>query len=206
MNDQIEQEKLSILTSFLQNAPFDGWNNDNLFKTSFSLGYEKGYVYLLFPNKIKDLTIYFNDIMHKQMTDLFYDSKYRELGISEKIASLIEIKLSLYQPIKESIQSLFQYNLLPINICAAQKSLWETCNLIWYLAGDQSTDFNYYSKRALLAYVYSSSFLYYLSDDSEDFIETRKFIRKKIYSVLKLGKWKASGTKFFNHLFRSTKF
>ena len=31
---------------------------------------------------------------------------------------------------------------------------WKTADTIWRLAGDESTDFNYYSKRLLLSWVY----------------------------------------------------
>ena len=95
---------------------------------------------------------------------------------------------------------LLQHNLLPQNLYKSQQLLWQTCDQIWYLAGDRSTDYNYYTKRSLLGYVYTSSVLYWLSDESADYLETKKFIRLKIQEVLKLGKWKSSVFRFFKKL------
>ena len=200
INDLIEQERLAILKQFLKNAVFERWSNNNLYKSAQNLGFERSYVSLLFPNKIKDLTLYFNHLLNAQMTETFLSNPELK-GVSETIASLIEIKFNLYHPHREAIRCLLQYNLLPQNLCAAQKSLWRTCDQIWYLAGDKSTDYNYYSKRTLLAYVYSSSLLYWLSDESENYLDTKSFIRRKIKSVLKLGKWKAKGLNFIKNLF-----
>jgi ubiquinone biosynthesis protein COQ9 len=201
INDTIKQEKSLILIEFLKNTPFEGWSERNLANACATNGFDPNYAKLLFPSGLKDLNSYFNDSLNDQMTEIFLKEKL-ELKISEKIAHLLEIRFSLYQPIKESIRCLFQYNLMPQHFLEAQNSVWKTCDQIWYLAGDKSTDFNYYSKRALLETVYSSSLLYYLSDESENFIDTKAFIRRRIQSVLKIGKWKAIGKNFFNNLFK----
>ena len=201
INDTIKQEKSLILIEFLKNAPFEGWSERNLANASVANGFDPNYAKLLFPGGLKDLNSYFNDNLNNQMTEIFLKEKL-ELKISEKIAHLLEIRFSLYQPIKESIRCLFQYYLMPQHILEAQSSAWKACDQIWYLAGDKSTDFNYYSKRALLETVYSSSLLYYLSDESKNFTDTKAFIRRRIQAVLKIGKWKAIGKNFFSNLFK----
>jgi ubiquinone biosynthesis protein COQ9 len=198
LNDSIEQEKLLILTKFLKEAPFDRWSESNLKKSARTCGFDDGYVALLFPNNIDDLTEYFNQLMNKQMIENFTTKPSSK--ISEKIAQLIELKLALYLPHREAIRSLLQYNLMPQNLCKAQKSLWETCDQIWHLAGDQSTDHNYYTKRALLAGVYSSSLLYWLADESANQYNTKAFIKRKIQDVGKFSKWKSSLLSFFKNL------
>ena len=202
INDVIAKEKSLILIEFLKNAPFEGWSNKNLETSTIACGFDAHYELLLFPNRLKDLNLYFNQTINNKMTKIFLKEKLK-LGTTGKIAYLIALKFSLYQPIKESIRCLFQYNLLPQNILEAKKALWQTCDQIWYLAGDRSTDFNYYSKRSLLSFVYSSSFIYYLSDESEGFADTKIFIDKKLQSVLKIRKLKARGINFFNNLFKT---
>lgn len=204
INDQIEKEKQEILKTFLKNAPFESWSLTNLVNSNKACGFPPEYYKLLFPNDIKTFTTYFNKTINDNLIKIFNEKKENHtLKISEKIALLIEMKFSLYQQSKESIRCLFQYNLMPQNILCAQKSLWQTCDQIWLLAGDNSTDFNYYTKRSLLSFVYSSSLLYYLSDESENFSDTKIFIRKKIASALKIGKWKASGANFIKKLFKA---
>ena len=66
------------------------------------------------------------------------------------------------------------------------KTLAGTVSDMWYAAGDQATDFNYYSKRFLLAGVYTSTLLFWLKDDSADFTETRSFLYRRIDNVMKI--------------------
>lgn len=47
---------------------------------------------------------------------------------------------------------------------------------------------NWYSKRALLAGVYTTTELYMTQDDSEDFVETWRFLDRRLNDVAALGK------------------
>ena len=62
---------------------------------------------------------------------------------------------------------------------------------MWRLAGDTATDFNHYSKRAILVGVYGSTILVFLDDESEDLAETRAFLDRRIGDVMRFEKAKA---------------
>ena len=49
--------------------------------------------------------------------------------------------------------------------------------LVWWCCGDESVDFNFYTKRASLAAVYGATMMYWMSDDSEENSETLSFYR-----------------------------
>ena len=185
-------EKQLILKNFLKNAAFDGWNETCLKLATQKAGFEEGYQHLLFPNGIKDLTKLFHQNLNQEMKNQFLDCTLNKAH--EKIIYLLELKIKLYQPHKEAVRALMKYNLNPLNILTAKLMLWDSCNIMWYLAGDRATDYNYYSKRILLASIYSSSILYWLNDDSEDYQQTKAFIRNRINNILSLGKVKKSIT------------
>jgi ubiquinone biosynthesis protein COQ9 len=63
---------------------------------------------------------------------------------------------------------------------------------MWRIAGDRATDFNHYSKRAILMGVYGSTSLVYLDDTSEDLADTRAFLNRRIDDVMQFEKLKAS--------------
>ena len=67
-----------------------------------------------------------------------------------------------------------------------------TVDTIWRACGDTSTDFNFYSKRIILAGVFSTTLLYWLSDESEDYADTWRFLDRRIKDVMKIEKTKAS--------------
>jgi ubiquinone biosynthesis protein COQ9 len=69
--------------------------------------------------------------------------------------------------------------------------LYKTVDAMWYAAGDTSTDFNFYTKRATLAGVYSSTLLYWLNDRSEGDDATWAFLDRRIDDVLKIEELKS---------------
>lgn len=75
---------------------------------------------------------------------------------------------------------------LPGHAPAAAAALWRTVDLMWRAAGDTATDFNYYSKRGLLAGVYGSTLLYWLDDNSEGRCETWDFLDRRIADVMRV--------------------
>ena len=78
--------------------------------------------------------------------------------------------------------------MLPWNAGLNIKILSQTVDKIWHLAGDNSHDYNWYTKRTLLAGVYSSTLLVWLNDNSENLETTRDFLARRIENVLTIGK------------------
>ena len=62
----------------------------------------------------------------------------------------------------------------------ALKSLYRTVDAVWYGIGDTSTDWNFYSKRAILAGVYGATLLYWLDDRSEGQARTWDFLARRL--------------------------
>ena len=59
---------------------------------------------------------------------------------------------------------------------------------IWHAAGDRSADFSWYTKRAILAAVYSATVLYWLRDTSEDDAATLAFLDRRLAGVGRIGR------------------
>lgn len=59
---------------------------------------------------------------------------------------------------------------------------------IWRAAGDTSTDSNWYTKRALLAGVYTTTELYMLTDGSPGFADTWESLQRRVDDVVAAGK------------------
>ena len=75
---------------------------------------------------------------------------------------------------------------MPLNAALGLKLLYRTVDAMWYAAGDTSTDFNFYTKRATLAGVYSSTLLYWLNDRSPGSEATWSFLDRRIDDVMKI--------------------
>ena len=87
--------------------------------------------------------------------------------------------------------------MLPNSILGSNKILFKIADEIWFLSGDRSTDYNYYTKRIILMKVYAITFSFFVFDDSKDLEQTKKFLDKEIDVVLKFGNFKNKLTSSF---------
>ncbi|MEE1556043.1 MAG: COQ9 family protein, partial [Alphaproteobacteria bacterium] len=108
--------------------------------------------------------------------------------VRERISGIVRLRLENLEPHKESIRRALTLQLLPGRAPSAMRGLYHTVDAIWRAAGDSSTDFNFYSKRALLAAVYGSALLHWVDDASDDCAETWEFLERRIAHTLRIGK------------------
>ena len=71
------------------------------------------------------------------------------------------------------------------------KTLFDISDEIWFLVGDKSLDFNFYSKRLILMNIYLNSFLYLISQKKRSLKNLEIFVEKQIKAVLTFGKLKS---------------
>jgi ubiquinone biosynthesis protein COQ9 len=109
------------------------------------------------------------------------------MKIRSRIHSLVMLRISLLQHEKNISRKLLATLSTPAYFSFSAKRVWKTADIIWRLAGDSATDFNHYSKRALLSGVYSSTLLYWLQDESEKYCKTVTFLERRIAEVISFG-------------------
>ena len=61
--------------------------------------------------------------------------------------------------------------------------IYKTVDYIWKLIGDKSTDYNFYTKRAILASIYSFATVVWISDKSNNLDKTFNFLEKSIMNM-----------------------
>ena len=178
-----------MLAEVLRLVPFEGWSAGILEQASENLCVPAAMGRLLFPHGNSALIELLMSNIDKLMFIEYAKQEVKGLKIHEKILLCLELRFKILQNYKMAIRNALSFMTLPWNIGWASKSVWNTVDSIWYEAGnDQSVDFNYYTKRSLLAAVYSSSVLYWINDDSEGYTETIKFMERRIMNVLQIGK------------------
>lgn len=75
----------------------------------------------------------------------------------------------------------------PSYLPTSLKELAMLSDEIWFLSGDTSVDQSWYTKRASLSMIYSSSELFMTNDRSPDFLDTRKFLHRRLDEVQSVG-------------------
>ena len=120
------------------------------------------------------------------MTAAFEAADTSDLRMHEKIMLAVEIRLNALGPHREAVRRGLTCLALPTQAALGARLLYRTVDDIWYVAGDRSADFSFYTKRGLLAGVVASTTLYWLDDSSEDFADTHAFLERRIDDVMRL--------------------
>ena len=165
-----------------------GWNNELLKKISKSSKYNYEDIQLLFLNGYKDLLQLYLDEINIKMTLKSKSINFLRLKVHERIRELIILRLKILSKEKNLISRTFNHLLLPQNYKLSIKNLYKTVDQIWFLAGDNSTDFNFYSKRIILGSIYLSTIKHFIKNDNLN--ETINLLDKKLKAVSNIPKFK----------------
>ena len=189
-----------LLQAALEHVPFDGWTASTLRQAATDLKIDHGLARLAFPEAPGDMIDALAAHCDAEMATAASLLELDKMKVRDKITTLIRLRLEVEAPHREAARRALTWLMLPQNQPLAVKLLNRTVDLMWNLAGDSSRDFNYYTKRLTLAGVYSSCFVYWLGDESDDQADTRAFIDRRIEDVMKIEKSKAELRKWTEHM------
>lgn len=172
-------------------AAFDGWTRTALAAGARRLELQQGEADRLFPGgPIQVLTHLSQRADFRTVEDMEKEG-VGALKIRDRIRGAVRIRLERHAGEREAVRRALALLSLPFNAGIALKLLYKTVDAMWYAAGDTSTDFNFYTKRATLAGVYSSTLLYWLNDRSTGAEATWAFLDRRIDDVMKIEKLKS---------------
>lgn len=184
-----DRKKHKILQSMLPEVPFDGWTEAAYARALKTAGMSRGEADLLLPQGVRDVVELFGSMADDAMTARVRDEPgFSRLRVRDQITLAVRARLEVLSPYRESVRRMLFWYALPQHLPLGFKRLYKTVDLIWRLAGDTSTDFNFYTKRTLLAGVLKTTTLFWLDDESEDCEASWAFLDRRIAEVLKLGK------------------
>ena len=188
MDYDLNERRDIIVETSLKHVAFDGWSNRALIQGDIEAGFLDNMVLRVFPNGMSEAIDHFADWSDRRMVKALESQNLDTMKIRERIHACVKTRIQNNAPHKEAVRKLLAYFALPMNTPLAARLTWRSCSVMWYESGDRSADFNHYTKRSLLASVYSTTLLYWMSDegDSEgDFPETWAFLDRRISDVLK---------------------
>jgi ubiquinone biosynthesis protein COQ9 len=180
-------------------AAFDGWTETALGRAAAELGVPADRARLAFPGGATQMIDGWFDAVDLDMLAAFPDERIAALKIRERIRDLILFRLEAMTPHREALRRALALLAMPQNVPTGARLAWRAADRIWRLSGDTATDFNHYSKRAILIGVYGSTSLVFLDDSGEGLAETRAFLDRRIGEVMRFEKakagWKGSGAR-----------
>ena len=178
----------ALIMATLAHVAFDGWSVTALRRGAEDAGFDTGAVDVLFPDGPRAAIRHWLELADRQMLLDIAEQDLDSMRIRDHIAFMVRIRLERWTPHREAVRRALALAALPGYAEDSVRSGFSTVDAMWRAAGDRSTDFNFYTKRGLLAAVYSSTLLVWLNDQSEDLVDTWAFLDRRIADVMKIPK------------------
>ncbi|WP_316014437.1 COQ9 family protein [Roseobacter sp. HKCCA0434] len=191
MSERHDEARDAVLDAALVHVPFDGWSGETLRRAVADSGVDPALAASLFPRGPVDLALAFHYRGDRQLADWIAGPDGPQGGMTARITQSVWHRLQLVAAEKEAVRRGAALFALPMHAGDGAQAIWHTADVIWTGLGDRSTDHNWYTKRATLSGVYSSTVLYWLGDTSEGHAATRAFLDRRIGNVMQIEKAKA---------------
>ena len=182
-DNRAADERDAIVEAMLPHVPFDGWNERALLAGLRAAGMDADAGRRAFPGGMAEMAEHFSAWADRRMGEAVVDTPEADTPAT-RIAHTIMARLEVLAPHREAVRRLAAYLALTANVPLAARALARTVDAIWRAAGDASTDFSYYTKRALLAAVYGTTLLHWLADETEGAAATRGFLERRLEGVM----------------------
>jgi len=191
----LDEIRLALAPGIAANAAFDGWSDAARDMAADAAAIDRDVAALAFPGGTIDMIDAWFASIDARMAEALPIETLARMKVRERITELVEARLAAAFPDRESLRRALAVLAMPQNLARAARLGWRTVDLIWRQAGDTATDYNHYTKRAILLGVYGSTVTVFLDDDSEGWADTRAFLARRIEGIMRFEKTKAEFVK-----------
>ncbi|MHA1536916.1 MAG: COQ9 family protein [Alphaproteobacteria bacterium] len=176
-----------VLLAALTHVPFEGWTNASLRAGASDAGLDPSQAALAFPGGPVEAIDFFNRYADARMLEALEDMDLDAMRVRDRIIAGVRVRLEQNRPHREAVRRALAVLALPLNAPLGMRCVARTVDAIWRAGGDTSSDYNWYTKRGLLAGVYTATVLYWINDKSEGPADTYHFLERRIDTVMAIG-------------------
>ena len=177
-----------LLDAIEPHVIFDGWSEDAFKMAIADSGLSEADARAACPRGATDLAVAYHQRGDAAMVEQMQAADLASMRYSERVAAAIRFRLEVVDRdmVRRGMTLFSMPHLAPIGT----QLVWGTADLIWETLGDTSDDINWYSKRAILSGVYTSTVLFWLGDTTPGFSATWEFLDRRIADVMQFEKFK----------------
>lgn len=189
MENHSDSPRARLLAAILPHVIFDAWSEAAFRAAAADTGMALPLARAHCPRGATDLAADYHRQGDCAMTSALAAAPKEGLRFRDRVT--LAVRLRLEGSDREIVRRGAAHFALPQNAATGAALVWGTADAIWTALGDRSDDINWYSKRASLSAVYSSTVLYWLGDESEGHQATWDFLDRRIEGVMRFEKFKA---------------
>ena len=153
---------------------------------------------LLFPQGNIDLIKFALEQLNNDLEVYCRQIDLIRLPIHKRIRKVLLSKISLMNKDKPFYRSIFLNLLIPKKNFSLSSQLYNSVDQLWFIAGDSSTDFNFYTKRLILSGIYSRVMLFFFNNNNQE--ELEKILDESLKRVSKIPEIKSKLKIFKDYL------
>lgn len=187
----LDEIRAALASAIPLHAGFDGWTATALSRAAEQVGIDPDVAALAFPGGALAMIDAWFDAVDRAMAEALPPEALAAMKIRARIAALVTARLERLALEREALRRALAILAMPQNGATGARLGWRAADKMWRLAGDIATDYNHYSKRAILGGVYAATLLVFVDDTSEDFADTRAFLDRRIEGIMRFEKAKA---------------
>ena len=202
----LDELRLALAPAIADAAVFDGWSDEALVMAAEQMGADVDVARLAFKDGALGMVFAWIEAVDLAMVAAFPEDVVASMKIRERIRALVQFRLDAVTGQEEALRRALAIMAMPQNVARSTKRGWQSADLMWRLAGDTATDYNHYTKRAILASIYGATLAVFVDDTSEDKADTRAFLERRIDGVMQFEKVKAKWLNPERETFSLTRF
>lgn len=202
----LDELRLALAPAVADAAIFDGWSEEAVSMAAQQMGADVDVARLAFKGGPIEMVFAWIEAVDISMAAAFPEDVIAPMKIRERIRALVQFRLDAVAGQEEALRRALAIMALPQNVAQSAKRGWRSADQMWRLAGDTATDYNHYTKRAILASIYGATVAVFVDDASEGKAETRAFLDRRIDGVMKFEKVKAKWLNPDRETFSVTRF
>jgi ubiquinone biosynthesis protein COQ9 len=187
----LDEIRARLAPDLAANAAFDGWGDAARDMAADGAGIDRDVARLAFPGGAIDMIDAWFASIDTRMATALPPETLAAMKIRARITALVEARLDAMAPDREALRRALAILALPTNVARASRLGWRSADRMWRLAGDTATDYNHYTKRAMLLATYAATIAVFLDDESAGQADTRAFLARRIEDIMRIEKAKA---------------
>lgn len=183
--------RAALLDAALPHVPFDGWTEAAFRAAIQDAGFDPALARAACPRGGVDLALAYHARGDARMAARLHHEPLGSMRMRDRIAAAVRLRLEVVEE-KDAVRRGATLFALPQYAADGARAIWGTADRIWTTLGDTAEDVNWYTKRATLAGVYSSTVLYWLGDTTPNHQATWEFLDRRIDDVMRFEKVKGA--------------
>ncbi len=187
----VEEIRLLLAPKIAAAAVFDGWSAAAVAGAAAQAGVDPAVAAYAFSGGAMDMIGAWIAQVDAAMTEAFPPEALAAMPVHKRVRSLLRFRLEAIAGQEEALRRALAIMAMPQNAARALRTGWHSADAMWRLAGDTATDYNHYTKRAILAAIYAATLAVFVDDTSEGKADTLAFLDRRLAGVGRFEKTKA---------------